>query len=185
MCWKLRPGEGTEVARECCHLAVTEAQSFWRDAIVCAARFHGARMPHATHGGWLDQIHAVVAQFICGDWRRRGVDDVSYLALSLLGCARRNFLSAAPRPLHETHLGQCLTGFSPRCYIRCCAEVAQLVEQPIRNRQVPGSSPGLGSRLSNTLLFNQFIFPFSGSAETLGTFGNTTPTTLSTARFCD
>jgi hypothetical protein len=25
------------------------------------------------------------------------------------------------------------------------AEVAQLVEQPIRNRQVPGSSPGLGS----------------------------------------
>jgi hypothetical protein len=28
------------------------------------------------------------------------------------------------------------------------AEVAQLVEQPIRNRQVPGSSPGLGSNLS-------------------------------------
>jgi len=28
------------------------------------------------------------------------------------------------------------------------AEVAQLVEQPIRNRQVPGSSPGLGSRFS-------------------------------------
>ncbi len=28
------------------------------------------------------------------------------------------------------------------------AEVAQLVEQPIRNRQVPGSSPGLGSILS-------------------------------------
>jgi hypothetical protein len=27
------------------------------------------------------------------------------------------------------------------------AEVAQLVEQPIRNRQVPGSSPGLGSIL--------------------------------------
>jgi hypothetical protein len=27
------------------------------------------------------------------------------------------------------------------------AEVAQLVEQPIRNRQVPGSSPGLGSKL--------------------------------------
>ena len=28
-----------------------------------------------------------------------------------------------------------------------CAEVAQLVEQPIRNRQVPGSSPGLGSNI--------------------------------------
>jgi hypothetical protein len=27
------------------------------------------------------------------------------------------------------------------------AEVAQLVEQPIRNRQVPGSSPGLGSSI--------------------------------------
>ena len=27
------------------------------------------------------------------------------------------------------------------------AEVAQLVEQPIRNRQVPGSSPGLGSNI--------------------------------------
>ena len=34
-------------------------------------------------------------------------------------------------------------------YWRRCksAEVAQLVEQPIRNRQVPGSSPGLGSIL--------------------------------------
>jgi hypothetical protein len=29
------------------------------------------------------------------------------------------------------------------------AEVAQLVEQPIRNRQVPGSSPGLGSILED------------------------------------
>jgi hypothetical protein len=29
--------------------------------------------------------------------------------------------------------------------VRFQAEVAQLVEQPIRNRQVPGSSPGLGS----------------------------------------
>jgi hypothetical protein len=35
----------------------------------------------------------------------------------------------------------------PRCYSRVSAEVAQLVEQPIRNRQVPGSSPGLGSRI--------------------------------------
>src|SRR5262249_29086889 len=34
-----------------------------------------------------------------------------------------------------------------RCFakVECAAEVAQLVEQPIRNRQVPGSSPGLGS----------------------------------------
>jgi hypothetical protein len=31
------------------------------------------------------------------------------------------------------------------------AEVAQLVEQPIRNRQVPGSSPGLGSNPFRTV----------------------------------
>ena len=32
-----------------------------------------------------------------------------------------------------------------KCFLFNKAEVAQLVEQPIRNRQVPGSSPGLGS----------------------------------------
>src|SRR6202161_2393516 len=41
------------------------------------------------------------------------------------------------------------------------------------NRQVPGSSPGLGSRFSSSLLFKQFIFAFSGSAENPRTFGNT------------
>ena len=40
---------------------------------------------------------------------------------------------------------QSLTVFFRGCYSRTGAEVAQLVEQPIRNRQVPGSSPGLGS----------------------------------------
>jgi hypothetical protein len=88
-------------------------------------------------------------------------------------------------PALRTFRGQSLTVFLRRCYSRVGAEVAQLVEQPIRNRQVPGSSPGLGSRFSNSLLFDQFTFPFSGSAENLGTFGNTKPATLSTARFCD
>ena len=36
---------------------------------------------------------------------------------------------------------------SPKGVFSGRAEVAQLVEQPIRNRQVPGSSPGLGSRI--------------------------------------
>ena len=38
---------------------------------------------------------------------------------------------------------------------------------------------------NGSLLFNQFTFPFSGSAKNSGTFGNTKPATLSTARFCD
>jgi hypothetical protein len=38
-----------------------------------------------------------------------------------------------------------LTGFRGDATFENAAEVAQLVEQPIRNRQVPGSSPGLGS----------------------------------------
>jgi hypothetical protein len=46
---------------------------------------------------------------------------------------------------------------------------------PIRNRQVPGSSPGLGSRVSHPLRFDQFTFPFSEPAENSGTFGNTKP----------
>jgi hypothetical protein len=75
--------------------------------------------------------------------------------------------------------------FVNKCFLFNKAEVAQLVEQPIRNRQVPGSSPGLGSRFSNSLLFNQFTFPFSGSAENSGAFGNNKPATFSTARFCD
>jgi hypothetical protein len=41
-----------------------------------------------------------------------------------------------------------LTRFRRFAKVECAAEVAQLVEQPIRNRQVPGSSPGLGSILS-------------------------------------
>jgi hypothetical protein len=43
-----------------------------------------------------------------------------------------------------------------KCFLFKKAEVAQLVEQPIRNRQVPGSSPGLGSRFCNLLPFNRF-----------------------------
>jgi|BogFormECP03_OM2_1039629.scaffolds.fasta_scaffold20955_1 hypothetical protein len=56
---------------------------------------------------------------------------------------------------------------------------------PIRNRQVPGSSPGLGSRSCNLPPFNQFTFPFSVAAENSGTLGNNKPATFSTARFCD
>ena len=39
------------------------------------------------------------------------------------------------------------TGFRPAIYNRIQADVAQLVEQPIRNRQVSGSSPLVGSSL--------------------------------------
>ena len=38
----------------------------------------------------------------------------------------------------------------PKSLIAKVADVAQLVEQPIRNRQVSGSSPLVGSILSNT-----------------------------------
>jgi hypothetical protein len=38
----------------------------------------------------------------------------------------------------------------PKSLIAKVADVAQLVEQPIRNRQVSGSSPLVGSNHSNT-----------------------------------
>jgi hypothetical protein len=57
-----------------------------------------------------------------------------------------------------------------------------LVEQPIRNRQVPGSSPGLGSiHLVSCCRINQFTSLRSKLAENLGTLGNKISATLSTA----
>ena len=39
------------------------------------------------------------------------------------------------------------TGFaSVNGWLGQCADIAQLVEQLIRNQQVPGSSPGVGSK---------------------------------------
>jgi hypothetical protein len=59
-----------------------------------------------------------------------------------------------------------LTVFSARCYSELLkAEVAQLVEQSIRNRQVPGSSPGLGSIFFQTIqhqLVNCLAFSVTG-----------------------
>lgn len=85
----------------------------------------------------------------------------------------------------RTFRGQSLTVFLRRCYSRAGAEVAQLVEQPIRNRQVPGSSPGLGSRVSNLLFSIAPLCPSLDAAKNSRTFGNTNPATLATARFCD
>src|SRR5215469_3499106 len=59
---------------------------------------------------------------------------------------------------------------------------SSVVEQPIRNRQVAGSSPALGSRFSNFLPFNQLTVPFSVSPENWGTRGKNKAATFSTAR---
>ena len=139
--------EELDVARERFDREFVQAESLRCDAFVRAFRLHGARVPHTTYRIGLGQIRVVVAHIICGDQRRLGVADVSDLALKADLVGACNFPPVVALRCRETHLGQCLTGFSSRCYIRCSAEVAQLVEQPIRNRQVPGSSPGLGSRI--------------------------------------
>jgi hypothetical protein len=53
------------------------------------------------------------------------------------------------------HLGRLTCRFSrnlghleQKLFVSCWADVAQLVEQPIRNRQVSGSSPLVGSIFS-------------------------------------
>jgi hypothetical protein len=53
-------------------------------------------------------------------------------------CSRRLWFSRHPRRI-------CLTRFRGDAKFFLHAEVAQLVEQPIRNRQVIGSIPILGS----------------------------------------
>ena len=50
------------------------------------------------------------------------------------------------RNFHRDNMRSGLTIFCGPCYVRMLlAEVAQLVEQTIRNRQVAGSTPALGS----------------------------------------
>jgi hypothetical protein len=59
-----------------------------------------------------------------------------------------------------------------------------VVEQPIRNRQVVGSTPTLGSiRFVSPSCINQFTSLRSKLPEKLGTFGNKISATFSTARF--
>ena len=52
--------------------------------------------------------------------------------------------SRPPRPCGSPPGRKCASSRT-RLFPRACADVAQLVEQLIRNQQVPGSSPGVGS----------------------------------------
>ena len=73
-----------------------------------------------------------VLRAVHSDWRGIRLVNVSVFSL--------NYPPAATVQRHAFD-----SFFAAMLHSMWFAEVAQLVEQPIRNRQVPGSSPGLGS----------------------------------------
>ena len=94
----------------------------------------------------------------CGDQRWRGLADVPHLALNVVRGGRvRRAQCRFSRPPSRNTFRPMFDSFFAAMLHSISAEVAQLVEQPIRNRQVPGSSPGLGSRFPGSVCCGQFI----------------------------
>src|SRR5579862_1690471 len=105
---------------------------------VCALRggdFVGLRVSGAAAPERSRQIYPLVALPVSGRGHRHRLGDVSVLSLN-------NFANTLPR--NE------LTVIFSGCYRHEVGRGSSVVEQPIRNRQVVGSTPTLGSRFPVT-----------------------------------